>query len=200
MPWLKEHDPFTRYAANTIMFNGEYCHTHCNTPSRPTKLRALSDIPRRAAPRHLPPEPLGLAERDIALISLGACTACARRNYHLFTLTIKDIDAALGPNSMPTPDLKDLLLPEFRDFADVFSPKEAEQLPPQRPYDHDIKLLAGKLPPFGPLYLMLRDKLKGLKEWLEGNLRKGFIRPGSSPAASPVLFVSKPGGGLRILR
>ena len=36
-----------------------------------------------------------------------------------------------------------------------------------------------------------------MKEWLEENLRKGFVRPSSSPAASPVLFVKKPDGGLR---
>jgi hypothetical protein len=29
------------------------------------------------------------------------------------------------------------------------------------------------------------------------NLKKGFIHPSSSPTASPVLFVKKPGGGLR---
>jgi hypothetical protein len=44
---------------------------------------------------------------------------------------------------------------------------------------------------------MSRKELLVLKEWLEENLRKGFIRPSSSRAASPVLFVDKPGGGLR---
>ncbi|KAG0159972.1 hypothetical protein PDIDSM_7499 [Penicillium digitatum] len=44
---------------------------------------------------------------------------------------------------------------------------------------------------------MSRNELEVLKDWIEDNLRKGFIRPSSSPAASPVLFVKKPGGGLR---
>lgn len=35
-----------------------------------------------------------------------------------------------------------------------------------------------------------------MKEWLEENLKKEFIRPSSSPAASPVLFVKKPEAGL----
>ena len=34
--------------------------------------------------------------------------------------------------------------------------------------------------------------------WLDKNLQKGFIRPSASPVASPVLFVKKPGGGLRL--
>ena len=45
---------------------------------------------------------------------------------------------------------------------------------------------------------MSRDELQALKEWLTENLNKGFIRPSSSPVASPVLFVKKPGGGLRL--
>jgi len=35
-----------------------------------------------------------------------------------------------------------------------------------------------------------------LKEWLEENMSKGFIRQSSSPFAAPVLFAKKPGGGL----
>ena len=45
---------------------------------------------------------------------------------------------------------------------------------------------------------MSREELQVLREWLDENLRKGFVRPSSSPAASPVLFIEKPGGGLRL--
>jgi hypothetical protein len=40
-------------------------------------------------------------------------------------------------------------------------------------------------------------KLQALQIYLDDNLRKGYIRPSSSSAASPVLFIRKPGGGLR---
>ncbi|ODM16167.1 hypothetical protein SI65_08601 [Aspergillus cristatus] len=127
---------------------------------------------------------------------MSACCAYAQKSYHLFTITVKDIEAALNP----VPDEEDpmtKLLPEFQDFANVFSPKEAECLPPHCPYDHDIKLQDGKVPPFRPLYPMSQEELKALKDWIEENLRKGFIHPSSSPAVSPVLFVKKPGGGLQ---
>jgi hypothetical protein len=44
---------------------------------------------------------------------------------------------------------------------------------------------------------MLRAELIVLKEWLEENMTKGFIRQSSLPFAAPGLFAKKPGGGLR---
>lgn len=195
LPWLKEHDPVTGWSANSMLFNSEYCRKNCNTPFKPTKIKALNDVPPKARPEYLPNRPDGLNSRDIAKVSLQACAAYARRGYQMFTISVEDIESALKAKEEINLDTQ--LPEEFRDFKDVFSPQEAERLPPHRTYDHDIKLQEEKLPPFGPLYPMSRDELKVLKEWLEENLRKGFIRPSSSPAASPVLFVKKPGGGLR---
>ena len=70
-------------------------------------------------------------------------------------------------------------------------------LPPHQPYDHKILLQEGFTPPFGPLYLISRTELQTLKEWLEGNLSKGFIRALSSPVASPILFVKKTDSSLQ---
>ena len=51
--------------------------------------------------------------------------------------------------------------------------------------------------PWGPLYGMSRDELLVLRKTLTELLDKNYIRASSSPAAAPVLFVRKPGGGLR---
>jgi hypothetical protein len=44
---------------------------------------------------------------------------------------------------------------------------------------------------------MSRGELVVMKEWLEDNMTKGFIRQSSSPYAAPCLFAKKPDGGLR---
>ncbi|SLM33609.1 gag polymerase env [Lasallia pustulata] len=41
-------------------------------------------------------------------------------------------------------------------------------------------------------------KLQKLKEYLDENLKKGFISPSHAPYASPVLFAVKPNGSLRV--
>lgn len=51
--------------------------------------------------------------------------------------------------------------------------------------------------PWGPLYGMSRDELLVLRKTLTDHLDKGWIRASSSPGGAPVLFVKKPGVGLR---
>ncbi|KAI0991679.1 hypothetical protein K3495_g16508, partial [Podosphaera aphanis] len=51
--------------------------------------------------------------------------------------------------------------------------------------------------PKGPLYGMSRDELLCLRKELTELLDRNWIRASSSPGGAPVLFVKKPGGGLR---
>jgi len=44
---------------------------------------------------------------------------------------------------------------------------------------------------------MSQNKLQVLRKYLNKYLSKGFIRVSSSPIATPIIFVKKPGGGLR---
>jgi hypothetical protein len=99
---------------------------------------------------------------NIAKVLFKACTIYSRRNCQLFTVIIKDINRYLQNASPPEP--RDLLPEKLKDYADVFSPKEAEKLPPYRNYDHNIRLQEGKMPPFGLLYPMFRNELIALKK------------------------------------
>ncbi|KAG7003723.1 Transposon Tf2-9 polyprotein [Fusarium oxysporum f. sp. conglutinans] len=193
MPWLKQHDPQVGFAAHTFTFNSPYCQKFCNTPAKPTKIKALQTVPKKFLRQLEQNIPQSLRRKDILPITLQAVRLYSRRTRcRFFTVTLEQIDRALQNKS------EDLRLPEeLREFQDVFSPKEAEKLPPHRAGDHHIELIPGGKLPFGPLYGMSREELTALREWLDENLRKGFIRPSSSPVASPVLFVKKPGGGLR---
>jgi hypothetical protein len=110
-------------------------------------------------------------------------------------VTLEDIDEALKQEGEPVASH----LPEaLRDYVDVFSPKRADKLPPYRSYDHEIRLNSDKKLPFGRIYSMSRDELQALRSWLDENLAKGFIRPSSLHVTLPILFIKKPGGGLRL--
>ena len=87
---------------------------------------------------------------------------------------------------------------KYNDFSDVFEKKNADRLPEHRPYDCPIDLKDGACPPFGPIYGLSEPELKALKIYIEENLAKGFIRHSKSPAGSPILFVKKKDGTLRL--
>jgi hypothetical protein len=199
LPWLKLHDPELSFGKETMLFNSKFCQMYCNTPYQPTRVHAVPDVPERDRPENAT-RPVNTPKQevktpDIQPVSLRAMSMYARQGLAVHEVSLRQVEDALKEK----PEDPAVELPvELKDYQDVFSPKEAEKLPPHQPYDHDIKLKGSQTPPWGPLYPMSRVQLTALKEWLEENLRKGFICPSSSPASSLVLFIAKPDGSLRL--
>ena len=86
----------------------------------------------------------------------------------------------------------------YKEYQDVFEKKNADMLPQHRPYDCGIDLQEGTQPPFGPIYSLSQNELAALREYLNKNLAKNFIRHSKSPAGAPILFVKKKDGSLRM--
>lgn len=84
------------------------------------------------------------------------------------------------------------------EFKDVFPEELPKGLPPKRDVDHEIVLMPGVKPPSRAPYRMSVKELEELKEQLDENLKHGFIRPSRSPFGSPVLFVKKKDGSMRL--
>jgi hypothetical protein len=88
-------------------------------------------------------------------------------------------------------------VPVVRDYPDVF-PEELPGMPP----DRDVEFIIDLLPRTGPIakrpYRMSVDELAELKKQLEELISKGYIRPSASPWGSPVLFVKKKDGSMRM--
>jgi hypothetical protein len=88
------------------------------------------------------------------------------------------------------PDLKNV--PKvYHEFADVFSRQKADTLLPHRDCDLKINIEEGAKLPAGPIYLLSEFELKTLQEFIDGNLKTGFICPSNSPFGAPVLFIKK---------
>ena len=88
---------------------------------------------------------------------------------------------------------------EYSDFADVFSKKSVEVLPERTGInEHAIELQDGKQPPYGPIYSLGPVELKTLKTYIKTNLANGFIQPLKFLDGTPILFVYKPNGSLRL--
>ena len=117
-------------------------------------------------------------------------------SIQIFSASIHDIEKALQPKTYTDPRqaCPEWLLP----VIDAFDRKKAAQLPPNRPrLDTQIELLPDTTLPACPLYSMSKDELLVLRKTLYELLDSGFIRASSSAAGAPVIFVKKPGGGIR---
>ena len=147
--------------------------------------------------------PQGVLHLNIVRISTAPFMSLSKKpENEFFSVSLYDLDKSLRvlPSNNHKMDKNvdpaTVLPAQYHDYLDVFSRKDSEVLPPHRSYNHTIKLLPNTAPPCGRLYGMSRDEQEELQKYLTENLEKGFIQASQSPAASPVLFVKKPGGGL----
>ena len=88
------------------------------------------------------------------------------------------------------------LLDQCKEYQDVFEKKNADMLPQHRPYNCGIDLQKGTQPPFGSIFSLSQNELPALREYLDKNLAKNFIRHLKSPEGVPILFVKKKDGSL----
>ena len=103
---------------------------------------------------------------------------------------ISGLIAKEAPTKVPT---------KYSDFADVFSPDLAFELPEHTGINnHTIKLVEDQQPPYGPIYSLELVELETLKTYIETNLANGFIRPSKLPAGAPIQFDWKSDGSLRL--
>ena len=73
----------------------------------------------------------------------------------------------------------------------VFNPSEFDKLSEHQPYDIDIELEEGKVPLFGLIYCLTPAKCEAVAEYVNSNLKCGYIHYSTSLAGTLVLFIKK---------
>ena len=183
MPWLKLHDPAIIWSKYRLIFNSDFCHSNC--------------LSSRSVVHAVVEHPLIPVSRSSPLSSVSTDSVPARTPV-LSLVSSAPSDSFISAPSDSVSSLPPVITQYYTDFLDVFSEKESNTLPLHGPHDHQIPLVDGKAPPFGPIYPLSRTELQVLSDYLKENLEKGFIRPSSSPAGAPILFVKKKDGSLRL--
>ena len=74
---------------------------------------------------------------------------------------------------------------KYRKYARLFeNPEDFRALPEHQPWDHEINLKEGRNPPTQKLRRHRYDNTRTLEEYAQTALKKGWLRPSKSPAAS----------------
>lgn len=83
------------------------------------------------------------------------------------------------------------------EYSDLFG--EMTELPPHRVnVDHTVPLIDGTQPVNRPPHRLSAEQNDELKRQIDELLKLGFIRPSQSPFASPIIFVKKKDGTMRM--
>jgi hypothetical protein len=89
----------------------------------------------------------------------------------------------------------------YCDYARVFSDEAASRLPQHQPWDHAIDLVPeAKAAWKAKIYPMSPNEQAELDKFLDEQLEKGYIEPSKLPLASPVFFIKKKDGKLRLIQ
>ena len=93
-------------------------------------------------------------------------------------------------------DVSDDLPNHYREWVSVFNEEEINKFPEHTSWNHEIKLIEGSTPPYGPIYPLNEKKHSLLREYINKILAAGKIRISKSSAGSPILFVPEADGTL----
>ena len=97
-------------------------------------------------------------------------------------------------------EAKRLVLEKFHKWIKVFGKKQLERMPTRKIWDHAIDMKKGFVLRKGKVYLLLREEREKVHEFIQKQLRKGYIRPSKLPQMAPVFFVAKKNGKKRMVQ
>ena len=90
--------------------------------------------------------------------------------------------------------IKELVPRKFLKWRKVFGKVESERMLTRKVWDHAIDLKETFKPQKGKIYSLSKNEREEVQNFMEDQLRKGYIRPSKSPQTSPVFFVDKKDG------
>ena len=73
-------------------------------------------------------------------------------------------------------------------------------MPTRKIWDHAIDMKEGFVLGKGKVYLLSREEREEVREFIQEQLRKGYIRPSKSPQTAPVFFMGKKDGKKRMVQ
>ena len=95
--------------------------------------------------------------------------------------------------------IKEMVPRKFLKWRKVFGKVKSERMPTRKVWDYAIDLKETFKPRKGRIYPLSKNKREEVQNFVEDQLRKGYIRLSKSPQTSPVFFIRKKDGSKRMV-
>jgi len=95
--------------------------------------------------------------------------------------------------------IEEMVPKKFLKWRKVFRKVESERILTRKIWDHAIDLKETFKSQKGKIYPLSKNEREEVQNFMENQLRKGYIRPSKSPQTSPVFFVGKKDGSKRMV-
>jgi len=95
--------------------------------------------------------------------------------------------------------IEEMIPKRFLKWRKVFGKVESERIPTRKIWDHAIDLKETFKPQKGRIYPLSKNEREEVQNFINDQLRKGYIRPSKSPQTSSVFFVGKKNRSKRIV-
>jgi predicted aspartyl protease len=145
LPWLRRHDVNVSFARNSLVFDSDFCLTHC-CPKNAVSIQGISIDPPEKVSIDPPDKPL--TPVSVAMIAGSTFTRTLRRSrgtLMAFKATVYELDRALRAYDKPLTTavpqseddkIRELVPADYHVYLPLFKKAVAEILPPHRSYDH----------------------------------------------------------------
>jgi hypothetical protein len=186
--WLKLHNPSIDWREGLVEFN------RCPSDCRPHLHSHYTNFDLNDDEYDDPPPPYSEREEGDQFLLIDPTPALRIR-----ASTNIAMELAIKANEKKEKKPWREVVPEYlHDFADVFEKTDFNELPPHQSWDHAIEILPGSEHRLDcKIYPLSLDEQGQLDEFLEEQLRTGWIQASKSPMASPFFFIKKKDGKLR---
>ena len=191
-PWLNRHNPDVDWPNNQITLTHEH--------------KRYTLVAKAGTPVH---------NSDLSILDASGINNPSERCHQgvdeelmVMSCNVDKGEAAIAQAKTPnrkvtaecTPGVRkrlDSLLKEFEDVVPT-DPDFKFPFPPERTLDFEIKTIPHEKVPNKAVYKMSPIEQEELRKQLDELIERGFIRPSQSAYGSPVLFVKKKNGQLRM--
>jgi hypothetical protein len=194
--WLRDHNPEIDWTAGKLNF------TRCTCPGSSQDANP-PEVPIESGESELAEPELIASNRTTrrAWLKAGILEHATDALYAAAGYTYSQKVAEDAGRVKRERSFEEIVPEHYRHFSKVFSDAKSERLPEHQPWDHTIDLKEGAPETVrAKVYPMPPNEQQELDAFLEDNLRKGYITPSKSPMASPVFFIKKKDGKLRLVQ